>query len=43
VSPESSGSFKILFVGNNHYDLLLTNEEAAKIKAVLPEARISSF
>lgn len=43
VSPESTGTFKILFVGNNHYDLLLSNEEAAKIKAILPEARISSF
>jgi len=42
-SPESSGTFKILFNGNNHYDLLLSNEEAVKIQAIVPEARISSF
>jgi hypothetical protein len=43
ASPESTGTFKILFNGSNHYDLLLSNEEAAKIHAIVPEARISSF
>ena len=43
VPPGSTGTFKILFSGKNHYDLLLSNEEASKIKTIVPEAKISSF
>lgn len=43
VPPESSGVFKILFNGSNHYDLLLSNNEAEKIIRIVPDAKIHSF
>lgn len=43
VPPESAGCFKILFSGSNHYDLLLSNEEAEKIVRLVPDAKLSSF